>query len=152
MVSIIVGLGGAFALWQAWLRWRAYGTADVRELVAEARINFYDITAHGELDTSEFLTGDRQTLEQRLRDVRGQLHEHVLQDRVDHLSDCLRSAWASAPPNWFGIAQGDVSVTTDSPEPRIQVARQVEAAHNGLMEVESVLDRCNQLDGPIVRP
>jgi hypothetical protein len=32
------------------------------------------------------------------------------------------------------------------------VERQIAAARNGLVEVDSVLDRCNQLDRLIVRP
>jgi hypothetical protein len=156
LVPIVGVAGGLFVLWQAGLRWRAFGTDQVRALVAEARTTFIDITNRGELDTSEFLSGDRQTLETRLQDLCGQLRDHVLQDRVDHLSKCLRSAWASAPPKWIGVAwvgmDSSTRVTTDSPERRAQVKRQVEAARNGLEEVDSVLERCNQLDRLIVRP
>lgn len=149
LVPVVGVAGGLCALWQAFLRWRAHGTVQVRELAAEMRTSFQDIIARGELDSSEFLSGGRHTLETRLQDQQGQLRDHVLQDRISHLLNRWRNAFASAPPKWFGaawISDGPpVRVTTDSPERQTQVARQVEAARDGLVEVESVLDRCNQL-------
>ncbi|HMG44409.1 MAG TPA: hypothetical protein VK611_23955 [Acidimicrobiales bacterium] len=156
LVPIVAVAGGLFVLWQAALRWRAFGTDQVRAIVAEARTTFYDITARGELDRSEFQTGDRHTVDARLQDLHGQLHDRVLQDRVDHLLTHVRSAWASAPEKWFGVAwvsaESSARVTSDSPERQAQVQRQVEAARAGLVEVDSVIERCNQLDRLIVRP
>jgi hypothetical protein len=148
-VSVAVGL---LALWQAYLRRRAHETGKVRELVADMRKTFQDIIAKGELDTSMFLTGPRHGLESRLTDLRNQLHDETLQARVDHLVARWRGVFASAPAPWIGMAQGSTVVTTSTPERRAQVERQVAAARDGLIEVDSVLDRCNQVDRLIVRP
>ncbi|HMG43055.1 MAG TPA: hypothetical protein VK611_17115 [Acidimicrobiales bacterium] len=152
LVPLVGVAGGLFVLWQAALRWRAFGTDRVRELVAEARTTLHEIRDRGELVKSEFLFNSRSTLEVRLQDLRGQLHDRVLRDRLDHLLVHVRSAWKSAPEQWFGMAQGDVTVTTGSSERRAQVERQVAAAHDALVEVDGVLSRCNQLDRLIVRP
>lgn len=92
----------------------------MRALAAVARTTFYDITVRGELDRSEFQSSDRQTLEERLQDLHDQFHDHVLQDRVDHLMKPVRSVWASAPEQFWGVAsvsmEGSSRVTNDTPD------------------------------------
>lgn len=151
-LPILGGLATVVGLWQAVVRWRAFGTDLLRELVKEARTTFYDITARGSLDRSEFQTEERRTLEERLQDLRDQLHDDDLQGRVDHLMQHVRTVWAAAPEKQFGVRYLDSPdrLTTESPERRALIERQVEAARDGLVEVESVLQRCNQLNRLIV--
>jgi len=82
LVPLVGVAGGLFVLWQAALRWWAFGTGEVRGLAVELRAAFRDALALGALDTTQLLTDDRQA---RLRDWHDLLHDRVLQARLGHL-------------------------------------------------------------------
>jgi hypothetical protein len=148
----VVGTLVAFTtLWQLWLRWRAHGVSQLRDLAPKMRRIFGDIVAHHGQPTTVFLSGAGVGLETQLDDLRDQLRDGELRSRARELERLWREVFACAPPVGVGTfsTKGSGAITYRSDLMPL-VERQVAAAREGQVAVQRLLDRCNEVTHPIV--
>lgn len=138
---------GGLALWQLSLRWRGHGITEVRHLACQMRTVFEDASALGGVPVTTFMSGENRKLEADLTDLRDQLRDPELARRVERLLGRWTQAFAAAPSP---ASMHPSPVATVTPEQQLILRRHLDAAADGLRDVQRVLDRCNHLTRWIV--
>jgi hypothetical protein len=155
-LSLVPVVALALGVWQMWLRWRAHGVDQLRDVAVEIRRVCGDVIAHHGLDASHFPDGETHCSEDRVQDLVGQLRDVRLQVQAQRLAGEWRLVFASAPAprlqedrynvnreGQFHTAK--VSDSYETAETKRQTQLQVSAAQTCQDTVKSVLERCNQV-------
>jgi hypothetical protein len=145
-ILTIVSIVSALVVgWQGFLRWRAQGSAQARQIALGMRNSFNEIISRGGIESAVVLLGPTP-LETSLVDLRDQLHDRILETRLDRLLGHWRETQADAP----AVLSSRLSSSIDDIVRQGQRARHVHLAQAGAAAAQSVLERCNQLNRLIV--
>lgn len=146
VAAILTTVGGCLALGQLGLRLRAHGCEQLRVPARRWRELFDTIIDQHGVALSEGDAHQYRTFASELADLRDRVRDDELRDRATELVRLCKLTVATAPAT--------VKVAQRSPDPipdwQQQAGQQVSAARDGVLAVQRLLDRCNELTRWIV--